>query len=76
MNRPESAQPAITLTAARPVAGLRDRVAALEPELIAFRRDLHRHPELGRQEFRTTGLLRDRLTAAGLAPGCCPAAPG
>ncbi|MFF1908383.1 amidohydrolase [Kitasatospora sp. NPDC058218] len=76
MNRPESAQPAITLTAARPVAGLRDRVAALEPELIAFRRDLHRHPELGRQEFRTTGLLRDRLTAAGLAPRVLPGGTG
>ncbi|MGV9267088.1 amidohydrolase [Kitasatospora sp. NPDC003701] len=76
MNRPESAQSAITLTAARPLAGLRDRVAALEPELIAFRRDLHRHPELGRQEFRTTGLLRDRLTAAGLAPRVLPGGTG
>ncbi len=35
---------------------------------MAFRRDLHRHPELGRQEHRTTGLLIDRLRAAGLAP--------
>ncbi|MFE2723740.1 amidohydrolase [Kitasatospora sp. NPDC059327] len=76
MNRPESAQSAITLTAAHPVAGLRDRVTALEPELIAFRRDLHRHPELGRQEFRTTGLLRDRLTAAGLAPRVLPGGTG
>ncbi|MEV0532619.1 amidohydrolase [Kitasatospora sp. NPDC050463] len=76
MNRPESAQSAITLTAVRSVAGLRDRVAALEPELIAFRRDLHRHPELGRQEFRTTGLLRDRLTAAGLAPRVLPGGTG
>ncbi|WP_329492130.1 amidohydrolase [Kitasatospora sp. NBC_01246] len=63
-------------TAARPVAALRDRVAALEPELIAFRRDLHRHPELGRQEFRTTALLRDRLTAAGLAPRVLPGGTG
>ncbi|MEU1419391.1 amidohydrolase [Kitasatospora sp. NPDC005751] len=63
-------------TAARPVAALRDRVAALESELIAFRRDLHRHPELGRQEFRTTALLRDRLTAAGLAPRVLPGGTG
>ncbi|MFJ3791858.1 amidohydrolase [Kitasatospora sp. NPDC090091] len=76
MNRPESAQPAVTLTAARPAADLRGRIAALEPELIAFRRDLHRHPELGRQEFRTTGLLRDRLTAAGLAPRVLPGGTG
>ena len=27
---------------------------ALRAELIAFRRDLHMHPELGNQEFRTT----------------------
>ncbi|MCG6496464.1 amidohydrolase [Kitasatospora sp. A2-31] len=76
MNRPESAQPAVTLTAARPAADLRGRIAALEPELIAFRRDLHRHPELGRQEFRTTGLLRDRLTAAGLDPRVLPGGTG
>ncbi|MFB6889935.1 amidohydrolase [Kitasatospora sp. NPDC056327] len=76
MNRRESAQSAVTLTAARPAAGLRDRVRALEPELIAFRRDLHRHPELGRQEFRTTGLLRDRLVAAGLAPRILPGGTG
>lgn len=37
-------------------------------ELVAVRRDLHAHPELGRQEHRTTALLVDRLTAAGLAP--------
>ncbi|WP_018134798.1 amidohydrolase [Acaricomes phytoseiuli] len=36
----------------------------LLPELIEFRRDLHRHPELSRHEFRTT----DRLSAAGLKP--------
>ncbi|GAA1223958.1 M20 family metallopeptidase [Kitasatospora nipponensis] len=44
--------------------------------MIAFRRDLHRHPELGRQEFRTTGLLCDRLVAAGLAPRVLPGGTG
>ncbi|MDP9102064.1 MAG: amidohydrolase [Actinomycetota bacterium] len=42
-------------------------------ELIAVRRDLHAHPELGRSEHRTTALLMERLLAAGLAPrrlGC------
>ncbi|MEV7777977.1 amidohydrolase [Kitasatospora sp. NPDC088351] len=76
MNRPESAQSATTLTAARPAADLRARVGGLESELIAFRRDLHRHPELGRQEFRTTGLLRDRLLAAGLTPRVLPGGTG
>nr|WP_203645518.1 amidohydrolase [Streptomyces sp. SID14478] len=41
---------------------------ALRRELIAFRRDLHMHPELGNQEFRTTAALKARLEQAGLAP--------
>jgi len=41
---------------------------ALRTELIAFRRDLHMHPELGNQEFRTTAALKDRLEKAGLRP--------
>ncbi|NBE51699.1 amidohydrolase [Streptomyces boluensis] len=40
----------------------------LRVELIAFRRDLHMHPELGNQEFRTTAALKARLEQAGLAP--------
>lgn len=30
-----------------------ERAAALQPQLVAFRRDIHRHPELGFQEVRT-----------------------
>ncbi|MFD4758772.1 amidohydrolase [Streptomyces sp. NPDC058439] len=41
---------------------------ALRAELIAFRRDLHMHPELGNQEFRTTAAIKARLEKAGLAP--------
>ncbi|GAU65063.1 putative peptidase M20 family protein [Streptomyces sp. NBRC 110611] len=41
---------------------------ALCAELIAFRRDLHRHPELGNQEFRTTAAIKERLERAGLRP--------
>ena len=37
-------------------------------DLVAVRRDLHAHPELGRAERRTTALLVERLRAAGLAP--------
>jgi amidohydrolase len=36
-------------------------------ELIAFRRNLHAHPELSRQEFATTDLVSERLELAGLA---------
>jgi amidohydrolase len=40
----------------------------LRAELVAFRRDLHMHPELGNQEFRTTAALKARLEQAGLQP--------
>ncbi|WP_320778637.1 amidohydrolase [Streptomyces sp. CRN 30] len=40
----------------------------LRAELVAFRRDLHMHPELGNQEFRTTAAIKARLEQAGLAP--------
>src|SRR5919205_49410 len=41
---------------------------ALHADLVAFRRDLHMHPELGNQEFRTTAAIKERLEAAGLRP--------
>jgi amidohydrolase len=37
-------------------------------DLVEVRRDLHRNPELGRHEMRTTSVLADHLSAAGLAP--------
>ncbi|MER6471330.1 amidohydrolase [Streptomyces collinus] len=40
----------------------------LHAELVAFRRDLHMHPELGNQEFRTTAAIKERLEQAGLRP--------
>lgn len=43
---------------------------ALPPELIAamteWRRDFHRHPEMGFEETRTSRLIAERLTAFGL----------
>ncbi|ONH32291.1 amidohydrolase [Pseudofrankia asymbiotica] len=47
---------------------VRDWFARHEDELVAFRRDLHMHPELGRQEHRTAERIAERLTAAGLVP--------
>jgi amidohydrolase len=54
-------------------AGLSETRAA---ELIEFRRDLHAHPELARQEQRTTAALAERLRAAGLEPRLLPAGTG
>jgi amidohydrolase len=47
-----------------------------EDELIAVRRDLHAHPELGHVEHRTTELLLKRLRQAGLAPTPLPKGTG
>jgi len=41
-------------------------VASVLPELIEIRRDLHAHPELSRQETRTTGIVAARLEQAGI----------
>ena len=45
---------------------LLNEAAALEPYLIALRRDLHRHPELGRHEFQTAQRVERELRALGL----------
>jgi len=37
----------------------------LAPEFIALRRDIHRHPELGFEEFRTSDLVAQRLQSWG-----------
>lgn len=44
---------------------LHDDVAAQMPELIALYRDLHAHPELSFQEFRTAKLLAQKARALG-----------
>ena len=37
-------------------------------EMVATRRDLHAHPELGFEEVRTSGIVADRLRQLGLEP--------
>lgn len=51
-------------------------LAEHENELVAFRRDLHMHPELGFAEHRTTARLAEALTAAGLRPARLPKGTG
>lgn len=41
-------------------------VAEIEPQLLAWRRDLHEHPELGNREFRTAGIVAAHLRSLGL----------
>jgi amidohydrolase len=45
---------------------IRQRAAQIETKLIAWRRDIHEHPELGEQETRTAGIVAAHLTALGL----------
>jgi amidohydrolase len=50
----------------RQLSSLRDELSARGDDLVALRRDLHAHPELGFAEHRTSGLVADRLSRAGL----------
>ena len=45
---------------------MREQSAALEKKVIAWRRDIHEHPELGDQETRTAKLVADHLRELGL----------
>src|SRR5690606_5290669 len=47
-------------------------LAETEQDLVAFRRDLHMHPELAFAEYRTTHPIAERLSAAGLKPSVLP----
>ena len=38
----------------------------IEPEIIAWRRDLHRHPEIGNREYRTTEKIKEILESCGI----------
>ena len=50
-------------------ASLRDQIVAaadkIEPKVIAWRRDIHEHPELGNNEIRTGAIIAKHLKALG-----------
>ena len=52
-----------------PLPGLADAIddaaAAVEPQVIEWRRDIHANPELGNNEIRTAALVADHLRALG-----------
>lgn len=43
-----------------------DQTQAISDQIIAWRRDIHQHPELGFEEFRTAQVVADNLRALGL----------
>lgn len=45
---------------------IREKTEELYSEIVDIRREIHRHPELSFQEFRTTALIRDYLLELGL----------
>jgi len=54
-------------TPQEPLARLTDSLAKqLEPQIIAWRRDLHRHPELSNREINTAAFIARQLKAIGI----------
>ena len=67
------ALPCLVLCALAPAATateldhrLDEQAVALRPDVVAWRRDLHQHPELGNREFRTAAKVADHLRELGL----------
>ncbi|WP_345779872.1 M20 family metallopeptidase [Luteimonas galliterrae] len=58
------------LAAAGPVsaADVETLAAPLDAQVLAWRRDIHQHPELGNRETRTAKLVADHLRKLGLQP--------
>lgn len=48
-------------------AWIKQRIKALEPELVALRRHFHQHPETGFNEYETAKFVSDKLTALNIA---------
>ena len=47
-------------------AQVQARIATIEPKVVAWRRDIHQHPELGNREVRTAKLVADHLRSLGI----------
>ena len=54
-------------TTASSIANAIDQACTtVEAAVVAWRRDLHQHPELGNREFRTAGIVAEHLRSLGL----------
>ncbi|MGE3491558.1 MAG: amidohydrolase [Vicinamibacterales bacterium] len=58
--------PAQTAPAANPLAAEAERLSVeLNPQVVAWRRDFHKNPELGNREVRTAKVIADELRKLG-----------
>jgi amidohydrolase len=48
------------------IEAIKREAEAMMPQLVEWRRDFHRHPELGFQEVRTAGVVADHLRQLGM----------
>ena len=59
------AAPALSAQTAHPLHGTIDELAAaINDQVVEWRRDIHANPELGMQEFRTAALVAEHLRSA------------
>ena len=62
----EAAMSGQTAPSANPLAADVDRVSAeINPQVVAWRRDFHKNPELGNREVRTAKIIADELRKLG-----------
>ncbi|MDX1395774.1 MAG: amidohydrolase [Gemmatimonadota bacterium] len=61
------ALPCTTTTLAAQTPDLDALADGLEEKVIAWRRDIHQHPELSNREFRTAAMVADHLESLGIA---------
>ena len=47
-------------------AKLDEAIPAITPDVVAWRRDIHQHPELANAEQRTAALVAEHLRSLGL----------
>jgi len=58
---------AMSAWAEEPVASaVAERIDTVMPKVVAWRRDIHEHPELANREFRTSGLVAEHLRSLGM----------